>query len=108
MTDVSLPLACVPSAIAPADRQSHFALLARLMSTDVRERRALPDGYQYRFDHDAWDDVTRWIAHERHCCPFLGITVELSPNGGPLWVRLTGPLGVHAFLDAELPIRLHA
>ena len=64
---------------------------------------ALPDGYAYRFDADAFDDVARWVANERRCCPFLTFALELSPEGGPLWARLTGPEGTRAFLDAELP-----
>ena len=43
----------------------------------------------------------RFVANERRCCPFLTFTLELAPDGGPLWLRLTGPAGTRAFLEAE-------
>jgi hypothetical protein len=102
---LAIPLACVPGAIPAGGRDAHFELLTRLFTTAARERRGLPDGYAYRFDADALGDLARWIANERRCCPFLTFTVELSPNDGPLWLRLTGPDGTQSFLDAELPWR---
>lgn len=101
--DTSPALACVASAIPADDRPAHFVLLTRLFSVDARARRELADGYAYRFDAGAWEDIARWIAHERRCCPFLRFTIEVSPSAGAIWLHLTGPLGVHAFLDAELP-----
>jgi hypothetical protein len=101
-----LPLACVPGAIPAAERGAHFALVTRLFTEDARERRPLADGaagYAFRFDARAFDDVARWITNERRCCPFLTFGVELSPDGGPLWLRLAGPAGTREFLDAELP-----
>lgn len=102
-TDSLTSLACVPSAIAPAARPAHFELLTRLFGSDARERREHPDGYAFRFDAGAWSDVARWIGNERYCCPFLRFDIELHAAEGELWVRLRGPAGVHAFLDAELP-----
>jgi hypothetical protein len=102
MIDTDLPLACVPGAIPRDERHAHFQLLQHLFGSCVRERRALPDGYAYRFDPDAFDDLTRWMRHERNCCPFLRFELEVTTNGGPLWLRLTGPGTPHAFLDATL------
>ncbi len=96
-------LACVPSAIPSSERAAHFALVGRLFGSAVRERRRLDDGYAFRFDADAFDDVACWVANERRCCPFLAFSLELAPDGGALWVKLTGPEGTAAFLDAELP-----
>lgn len=102
-TSTASPLACVADAIAPADRSAHFALLARLFATEARERRELPGGYAYRFDARAWADLAQWIDNERRCCPFLRFDVELLPGDDAIWLRLSGPPDVHAFLDAELP-----
>ena len=98
-----VPLACVPGAIPAAERGAHFRLVQRLFGEAARERRAVPGGYAWRFDADALGDLARWMENERRCCPFLAFTLELSPAGGPLWVRLTGPEGTREFLDAELP-----
>ena len=106
-TTPSVPLACVPGAIPPGERAAHFARLERLFTREARERRPLPDGYAWRFDAGALDELARWIAHERRCCPFLRFALELAPDDGPLWLRLTGPAGTHEFLDAELPALPH-
>jgi hypothetical protein len=108
MTATPLPLACVPGAIPAPERPAHFGLISRLFTEALRERRATPDvdGYAFRFDADAFDDLARWATNERRCCPFLTFALELSPDGGPIWVRLTGPEGTREFLDAELPCAL--
>ena len=98
-----VPLACVPGAIPAAERASHFARLTRLFTTGLRERAEIPGGYAFRFDADAFDELARWVALERRCCPFLAVGVQLTPDGGPLRVRLTGPAGTREFLAAELP-----
>lgn len=97
------PLACTPDAIPAAERADHFARLTRLFTDAVRAREALPDGYAYRFDADAFDELVRWISRERRCCPFLGFVLELAPGNGDIVLRLTGPAGTRTFLDAELP-----
>ena len=103
LTEPETPLACVPGAIPADERAAHFALFERLFTTRARERIPLAAGYAWRFDADAFDDVARWIANERRCCPFLTFAIELAPAGGPLVVVLTGPAGTRDFLDAELP-----
>jgi hypothetical protein len=96
------PIACTPAAI-PADvRGAHFALAARLFGGHVRERRDLPHGIELRFDAEDLADVARFVADERRCCPFLHIHLELLPDDGPLWLRLTGPPGTREFMAAEL------
>jgi hypothetical protein len=102
----AVPLACVPGAIPAAERRAHFALITRLFTAAARERRDLSggaEGYAFRFDAGAFDDLARWITNERRCCPFLSFALEVAPDDGPLWLRLTGPAGTRAFLDAELP-----
>lgn len=99
-----MTLACVPGAIPAAERSAHFALIARLFGTSAQEKRQLPDGYAFRFAPDDLEDIARFVANERKCCPFLTFGVEVSADG-PLWLRLTGPAGTRDFLDAELPLR---
>lgn len=103
----TVPLACVPGAVPDAERPAHFERLTRLFTTAVRERRELPDGRAYQFGADAFDELAHWITHERHCYPFLRFALDLAPDDGPIWLRLTGPEGTRAFLDAELPAPAH-
>ena len=101
-SEEQVPLACVPGAIPAAERPGHFERSRRLFAA-VKEREVLANGYAVRFDPERLSDIALFIEHERHCCPFLAFTLELRPNGGPVWLRLTGPIGTRAFLEAELP-----
>lgn len=95
-------LACVPSAIPVVDRLRHFALARELFQVQAKERVELPDGYAIRFASDAFEAVARFVANERKCCPFLVFELTLDSMSGPLWLRMTGPEGTRAVLDAEL------
>ena len=100
-----LPLACIPGAIPAGERRAHADRARRLFARAARERLPLADGYAYRFHAGALDELARWITNERRCCPFLAFTLEVTPADVAVWLRLTGPDGTHAFLDAELPSR---
>ena len=97
-------LACDPGGIAAEARPGHFTLARRLFTERVRERREWREGYAFCFDTDALEDVARFVANERKCCPFLSFTVEVSGDR-PVWLRMTGPPGTREFLDVELPMR---
>jgi len=72
------------------------------MSEALGEVRETPDGFALRFPADEYEAVAKFVARERLCCPFLRFTLEVAPDGGPLWLRLGGPEGVAEFLRAEL------
>ena len=95
-------LACLPAAIPTAERKAHFALARELVEERAAERVALPNGFGIRFPPDALEAVARFVANERKCCPFLSFELTLEPDAGPLWLRMTGPEGTRAALDAEL------
>jgi hypothetical protein len=103
MENGAIPLACVPGAIPAAERPAHFALARRLFTEDAAERREWGEGYAFRFAADAFEPVARFVANERKCCPFLDFEIT-AEAAGPVWLRLTGPAGTRAFLDAELPL----
>ena len=96
-----IPLACDLNAISADERPAHHALAQRLMSFPAVVR-DLPDGLACQWPATAYEDVIRFLGYERRCCPFLTITITVSPDGGPLDVALTGPEGTTAFLRAEL------
>jgi len=95
-------LACVPSAIPAGERPAHFELARDLFARQAAERLPLPDGYAFRFDSTAFEDVARFVTNERKCCPFLTFELQLAAGAGPLWLRMRGPEGTRAILDAEL------
>ena len=99
---MTTPFACDMTAIPVEERPVHHALIRRLMTEAVGETRELPDGIAFRFLAEEYGAVTQFVARERLCCPFLRFTIEVAPEQGPLWLRLTGPAGVTAFIRAEL------
>lgn len=103
-TDPALDLVCVPGAIAPEERAAHFELGRRLFTELAEQRIGLPSGIAVRLAGDGFPQVARFVANERKCCPFLHIEVEISPGGGPIWLRLTGPLGTRKLIEAELGV----
>lgn len=98
----AVPLACVPAAIPAAERSSHFALARKLFGELAQERRDLPSGYAFRFEADELEALSRFIANERKCCPFMTFELQIAPASGPLWLRMMGPEGTRDVLDAEL------
>jgi len=99
----AIPLVCDPDALPVAERESHQASAERLFAA-VREKRELPDGYAFRLPAEAamLRQAAAYIADERLCCPFFRFEIAIEPEGGLLWLRITGGAGVKEFLAAEL------
>jgi hypothetical protein len=70
----------------------------------AQEIRELPDGYSFRLPNESpmLLKVADFIAKERLCCPFFGFAVHLEPEGGALWLSLTGREGVKPFILTEI------
>jgi hypothetical protein len=94
--------ACVPGAIPESDREGHFALARHLFSQSSETREDSKDGYAWRFSAGAFEAVARFVANERKCCPFVTFKVTVEAGNGPVWLRMTGPEGTRAVLQAEL------
>ena len=97
------PIACDMSAIEPGSRARHVANAGELFRA-VEEIRELPGGYAFRLpnDSDLLLKAAGFVSLERLCCPFLGFALEVEPEGGPVWLRLTGREGVKAFIREEV------
>jgi len=95
-------IACDLAAIDTAQRAAHAALAEQLMKNAAQETQELPDGYALRYSADLYPSVVEFVANERLCCPFFTFTIEVAPERGPVWLRITGQDGVKAFLKAEL------
>jgi hypothetical protein len=94
------PLACVPNAVAP-DRQEYWVkeVIPKLYQA-VQEIHELPNGYAWRLP--STPEILTLVAEDLHmerlCCPFVNYTLEIEPNHGPFWLRMTGDGGVKEFL----------
>jgi len=97
------PFACNMSAIPPEERGQHLAAIEAVFGA-VQEIRELPYGYAFRLPNEAAQllQVADFINKERLCCPFFGFALQLEPEGGALWLSLTGREGVKPFIQAEI------
>ncbi len=93
------PFACDMSAIAPDRRGEHLATIDELIRA-VEELRELPNDYAFRLppEPDVLLRTAKFIALERLCCPFFGFASEVAPEGGAVWLSLTGRDGVKPFM----------
>lgn len=98
-----IPFACDMSAITPADRQQHVATINAVFGA-VQEVRELADGFAFRLMNEEaiLMQVAAFMAKERLCCPFFGFRIEMEPEGGPLWLTMTGREGVKPFIKTEI------
>lgn len=96
-----LPIACnLDSAQLAARRQ---ALLPGLVAR-AAAREFLPTGARWRFapSGEILQAVATTIEAERTCCRFLRFEVTVEPDGGPVWLEVTGPSGTREFLETLL------
>ncbi len=98
-----IALACDPNAI-PADQRERWVETGKQVYAAAQEVQELPDGYQFRLPADSamLIKAAEYIMNERLCCAFLRFTVEVEPNRGPFWLRLTGDIGVKEYLRSAI------
>ncbi len=96
-----LPVACTlsPDALKTRREGLQSGLLGR-----ADEHEELPDGHRLRFAsaRDTLCLVARAVEAERECCRFLRFQIVVEPDGGPIWLELTGPSGTREFVSALL------
>ncbi len=97
------PIACDMTAIPSERRQGHLTTSRELFS-QIEEFRELSNGYEFRFasGSDLVMKLVEFVALEKLCCPFLSFVIEVEPEGGPVWLRLTGREGVKMFIREEI------
>jgi hypothetical protein len=96
-----LPVACTLSPEALRTRRE--ALLTDLVRRAER-REDLSDGLRLEFVPTAETIalIVRAVEAERHCCRFLRFGMTVEPDGGPVFLELTGPAGSRDFVSALL------
>jgi hypothetical protein len=97
------PFACNMTAFAPAERKEHIAAIEQIFGV-VEEIREISNRYSFRVANETAMllKLADFIAKERLCCPFFGFSLQLEPEGGALWLSLTGRAGVKPFIQAEI------
>jgi len=99
VTDVPIMCTLDPAAI----RTRREGLLADLTGQAI-EQQDLPEGWRLRFvaADDILPAIARVVDAERRCCRFLRFQLTVEPDGGPIWLDLSGPAGTREFLSALL------
>jgi hypothetical protein len=96
-----LPIVCTLGPAALAARRE--GLLSDLLRR-ADDHEDLPEGHRLRFpaDGDTFGAIVRAVDAERQCCRFLRFQITVEPDGGPVWLALTGPPGTREFISALL------
>jgi hypothetical protein len=99
MADLRIVCTLGPDALAVRRK----GLLADLLRR-AEEHHERSDGYRMRFaaKDETLTTVARAVDAERQCCRFLRFQITAEPDGGPIWLDLTGPPGTGEFLSALL------
>jgi hypothetical protein len=62
----------------------------------------IANGIRVRFSCEVLPTIVATVDAERQCCRFLRFTITVEPDGGPIWLELTGPPGTREFLSGLL------
>ena len=94
-----LPIACTLTPEALQTRRE--GLLMDLVRRTLR-REDLTDGLRLEFapSGETIALIARAVEAERHCCRFLRFGMTVEPDGGPVFLELTGPAGTRDFVSA--------
>jgi hypothetical protein len=97
------PFYCDQGALTTDMRRRHFDLLGPALIAKRISVRELADGYEFQLPSDptTYKEVSEYIDGERLCCPFFSISLRVTPEGGPLWMSLTGRPGTKEFIAAD-------
>jgi hypothetical protein len=97
------PFYCNRLALTPQLRKRHFKELGPKLRSLRKSVRELKNGYEFEFPGDTatYQLLTEWAIQEHLCCPFFDISLRLEPEGGPLWLRLSGRQGTKEFIKVD-------
>lgn len=96
-----LPIACE---LTPAELDARRTGLLQELLAQAKESVPLGDGFRWRFapSTEVLMAVVKAIDAERQCCRFLKFVLTTEPDGGNVWLEVTGPDGTREFLSALL------
>jgi hypothetical protein len=97
-------IACNLGVFDASERSVHANSFEALVIGRGLALKELSDGYCVKYPGDAqlFARLASWIANERRCCPFFTFELRLEPEGGALWMQISGPEGAKALLKPEL------
>ena len=96
-----IPVAC---ALSPEALRARSAQLLPGLMTMAIGRERIPDGLRLQFpaSSEVLHAIASTIDAERQCCRFLRFDLTVAPDGGPVWLTLSGPANTAELLEALL------
>ena len=96
-----LPVMCT---LGPAALTARREGLLKDLLARADEHHQTAEGYRVRFaaGSEVLPAIARAVDAERECCRFLTFRITVEPDGGPILVDLTGPVGTADFVAALL------
>ena len=93
-----MPIVCTLGPAALRARREGLSELVRR----AEDREEMSNGYRLRFPatEGMLPDIARTVDAERQCCRFLGFSITVEADGGPIVLELTGPPGAREFVSA--------
>ena len=100
------PITCDLSALSEDERRFQERVVARMRDEHL-EVTELADGFTVRYPagRTMIEDLARFMALERLCCPFFTFELQLTSEG-ELWLGLRGAPEVKAYLRESWPFPL--
>jgi len=88
------------SDLLPSQPITHRTELLPGLLSKADAQATIPEGFRWSFSETdgLLHHIVSVIEAERRCCRFLRFCFTLEPNGGPLWLEVTGPEGTQDFL----------
>jgi hypothetical protein len=98
-----LPIVCTLTPDALRTRRE--GLLSDLLR-QAADHEQLPEGLRLRFipTSETLSSIVRAVEAERRCCRFLRFGITVEPDGGPMFLELSGPPGTREFVAALLEV----
>ena len=96
-----LPVACT---LTPEALRARREGLLMDVVRRAEHREELADGLRLQFapSGETIALIAQAVDDERHCCRFLRFGITVEPDGGPVFLDLTGPSGTRDFVNALL------
>jgi hypothetical protein len=97
-----LPIACE---LTPAELAARREGLLPGLLEKAQQRMRLSNGLRFSFapSSEFLRAAVQTIDAERQCCKFLKFELTVEPDGGQMWLEITGPPGTAEFLNTLLP-----
>ena len=96
-----LPVACT---LTPEALRARREGLLMDVVRRAEHREELSDGLRLQFipSSETIALIAQAVDAERQCCRFLRFEITVEPDGGPVFLDLTGPTGTRDFVNALL------